>query len=169
MVVGIVQAHATIKSGFTHTGSFSATSAACKTSFSSQGHVNSKKRNRLFQEHTENSVFVRQNLNLSDSKHLSNVSEQPTATSSLQESLQLSLPKRPTKEAIARLTATAVLHEVPTTSFSLPEFANVDLCSAQSVIAIASPSTPLSPQNPIFTKIPTLTASIRRSTSSSDQ
>ena len=144
-----------------------ATSAACERSFSFQGHVQSKKRNRLSQEHTEKLVFVHQNLKLSDSKDLSNVSVQPAATSSLQASLQLLSPKRPTKKAITRPTETALLPEVPTASFLLPELPNVDLCSSQSPIATASPSRPLSPQNPIFTEIPALTVSMRRPTASS--
>ena len=102
------------------------------------------------------------NLKLSDSKHLSNISEQPTPISSLQASLQLSSPKRPTKEAIAsRLTATALSPEVPT------ELSDVDLCFSQSPIAKTSPLSPLSPQNPIFTEIPPLTESIGRPTTSS--
>ena len=47
-------------------------------------------------------------LHLCDSKHLSNVSEEATATSFLQASLQSPSPKRPTKKAIARPTATAL-------------------------------------------------------------
>ena len=111
---------------------------------------------------------MHQKLKLSDSKQLSNVSVQPTATSYLQASLQSLSPKRPTKEAIiARPTATALSPEVPTASFSLPELPNIVLCSSQSPIATASPSKPLSLQNPIFSKISTLIVSIRKLTTSS--
>ena len=41
-----------------------ATSAACERSFSVQGYVHSKKRNRFSHEHTEKLVFVHQNLKL---------------------------------------------------------------------------------------------------------
>ena len=61
---------------------------------------------------------------LSDSKHLSNVSEKPTAGSFFQVSQQSSLPKRPSKEVLARPTATALSPEVSTASFSLPELPN---------------------------------------------
>ena len=49
----------------------------------------------------------------------------------------------------------------------MPELPNIVLCSSQSPIATASPSKPLSLQNPIFTKLPTLIVSIRKLTTSS--
>ena len=56
---------------------------------------------------------------------------------------------------------------MPIANFSLPELPNVDLSSSQSPIATASPSRQLSLQNLSYTEIPTLTASIQETTTSS--
>ena len=54
---------------------FPSTSAACERSFSFQGRLQSKKRNRLFQKHVEKLAFVHQNLKLSDSTEVESRSQ----------------------------------------------------------------------------------------------
>jgi len=70
-----------------------ATSAACERSFSVQGFVHSKKRNRLSHEHTENLVFVHENLKLADNLlSVTSFKQSPANISSLPSSSSSGLP-----------------------------------------------------------------------------
>ena len=82
-----MQAHATVKSGFKYIR-FSCDVCCVRKKFFLSRSCAEQKRNRLSQDYTKKFFFVHQNLKLSDSKHVLNVSEQPTATSSLQACLQ---------------------------------------------------------------------------------